>query len=127
VIAALSAWHTQHLPAARALESVTVLPAHVMLEAYSVLTRLPSGLSVPPVLAADTLARRFPEPPLGLDHDQRSRVTRTLASAGVVGGASYDGLVALESMAHARTLLTLDERAQSTYQRLHAQFSIIGA
>jgi len=31
-----------------------------------------------------------------------------LADAGVFGGASYDGLVALESSAHGRTLLTLD-------------------
>src|SRR5687767_1073614 len=41
VVAALSAWHEHHEPAAEALEDVSVLPAHVVLESYSVLTRLP--------------------------------------------------------------------------------------
>lgn len=43
------------------------------------------------------------------------------------GGASYDGLVALEAAAHAETLLTLDERAQVTYRRLGAQFTVIAS
>jgi hypothetical protein len=49
-----------------------------------------------------------------------------LAGAGVFGGAGYDGLVALEAAAHGRTLLTLDERAQSTYRRLGVPFRVIG-
>jgi hypothetical protein len=88
-------------------------------------TRLPSGLAVAPTLAASVLARRFDEPPLRLDDTERSRVLATLAGAGVFGGASYDGVVALEAKAHGRTLLTLDERAQSTYQRLGVAFSVI--
>jgi len=96
-----------------------------VIEAYAVLTRLPSGLAVAPALAAQTLARRFSGPCLRLDDAQRNRVVQTLAGAGVFGGASYDGLVALEAKAHARTLLTLDERAQSTYQRLGAEFTMI--
>ncbi len=127
VIAALSAWHEQHEPAARALVSVAALPAHVVVEVYSVLTRLPSGLAVPATTAARVLARRFGEPPLRLDDTERSRVLATLAGAGVFGGASYDGLVALEARAHGRTLLTLDERAQSIYQRLGAAFTPIAA
>ncbi len=47
-MAALSAWHESHDAAAEALEAVRVLPAHAMLETYSVLTRLPGGLAVPP-------------------------------------------------------------------------------
>jgi hypothetical protein len=91
-----------------------------------VLTRLPSGLAVAPSLAASVLARRFNQPPLRLDDDQRGEALQTLAAAGVFGGASYDGLVALEAKAHGRALLTLDERAQSTYQRLGVAFSVIG-
>ena len=37
---------------------------------------------------------------------------------GVLGGASYDGLVALEAAAHGRALFTLDQRARATYRRL---------
>ena len=108
-----------------ALERVNALPAHVVIEAYSVLTRLPSGLAVAPTLAAQVLTRRFAEPSLRLGDAERNRLLPTLAGAGVSGGASYDALVALEANAHAHTLLTLDSRAQSTYQRLGAEFTAI--
>jgi hypothetical protein len=98
-----------------------------VVEAYSVLTRLPSGLAVPAAVAADALARRFHQSPLRLDDTGRSDLLRRLASAGVFGGAAYDGLVALEAAAHGRTLLTLDERAQSAYQRLGVPFRFIVA
>ena len=89
------------------------------------LTRLPSGLAVAPTVAARVLARRFDDPPLRLGDDERNCLLQTLAGAGVYGGASYDGLVALEAKAHAYALLTLDDRAQSTYQRLGAEFTVI--
>lgn len=124
MIAALSSWHDQHEPAAGALADVTALPAHVAVEAYSVLTRLPSGLAVPAAAAAGVLSDRFGEP-LQLDAAERGRVLGTLAGAGVLGGATYDGLVGLEAKAHGRTLLTLDERAATTYQRLGVAFRMI--
>ncbi len=43
------------------------------------------------------------------------------------GGASYDGIVALEAQAGAETLLTLDRRAQETYRRLGVAFRILGS
>lgn len=125
VIAALSTWHEQHAAAARAVAPVTALPAHVAIEAYAVLTRLPSGLAVPADAAAAVLARRFTEPPLRLDGTQRGSVLETLAGAGIFGGASYDGLVALEAEASGRALLTLDQRAQTTYRRLGVAFTVI--
>jgi hypothetical protein len=92
-----------------------------------VLTRLPSGLAVNPALAAEVLTRRFSQPPLRLTEAERNHFLQTLAGAGVFGGASYDGLVALEAKAHACPLLTLDERAQSTYRRLGAEFTVVAA
>lgn len=89
------------------------------------LTRLPSGLAVPARAAADVLARRFPEAPLRLGATERESLLERLAAAGLFGGATYDALVALEAGAHGRTLLTLDERAQSTYRRLGAPFRVI--
>jgi toxin FitB len=47
------------------------------------------------------------------------------ARAGVAGGASYDGVVALEAAAHEQTLLTLDQRAQDAYRRLGTAFTVI--
>jgi len=123
----LSSWHEQHAAAAEALDGVRALPAHVLVEVYSVLTRLPSGLAVPARVAADVLARRFPEAPLRLGGTECTSLLERLAAAGVFGGAAYDGLVALEAGAHDRILLTLDERAQSTYRRLAAPFRVIVA
>jgi hypothetical protein len=100
VIAALSAWHQQHEPAARALVHVTALPAHVLVEAYAVLTRLPSGLAVPAPAAAGVITSRFAGAPLRLDERARMTVLERLADVGVLGGATYDGLVALEASAH---------------------------
>ncbi len=89
------------------------------------LTRLPSGLAVSAATAARVLAERFDSEPLRLSDPDRRAVLQTLASAGVVGGASYDGLVALEARSHGRTLLTLDQRAQDTYRRLSAPLQLI--
>jgi len=97
-----------------------------MAEAYSVLTRLPAGLAVAPADAAAVLERRFPGPPLRLGDADGATMLRRLSGAGVFGGASYDGLIALEAATHERSLLTLDTRAQSTYQRLGVAFSAIG-
>lgn len=121
----MSAWHEQHEASALALARVTALPAHVVVEAYSVLTRLPGGLAVPAREAATTLTRRFPDAPLRLDDPGRSNALRTLADAGILGGATYDGLVALEAQSHACRLLTLDQRAQDTYRRLGVAFEAI--
>jgi len=125
VIAAVSAWHERHDAAARALVGVTALPAHVVVEAYAVLTRLPSGLAVPAATAATVLAERFGDAPLRLTARDRRELLRTLAAAGVLGGSSYDGVVALEAHAHGEPLATLDRRAQDTYRRLGVAFEAL--
>lgn len=99
----------------------------MLLETYSVLTRLPGGLAVPAVVAADVLAERFPGKPLRMPAAARTKLPSALARAGVAGGASYDGVVALEAVAHGQTLLTLDRRAQDAYRRLGAAFTSIAA
>lgn len=93
------------------------LPAACALEAYSVLTRLPAPHRAPPDLVRDFLLENFEgrligAGPTGLD------VVATLADRGVTGGAAYDGAIALAVKAAGRTLLTLDRRAQATYERL---------
>lgn len=127
MVAALAAWHEQHVPAAEALEAVEALPAHAVLEAYSVLTRLPGGLAVPPALAASVLRQRFPVTLLRLSDGEYEDVLDRLAGAGVFGGAAYDGLVGLEAAAHGEVLLTLEERARTTYQRLGITYRALPA
>lgn len=122
VVPALAGWHENHEVAAGALDGVAALPAHVLIEAYAVLTRLPGGLAVAPEAAAAVLASRFGDEPLQLAGAERRTLLSTLAAAGVGGGASYDGLVALEAAAHEQVLLTRDARAQDTYRRLGVAF-----
>ena len=122
VVPALSGWHEHHEATADALAGVDALPAHVLTETYAVLTRLPGGLAVPPEAAAAVLASRFGEEPLQLVVAKRRRLLSTLATAGIGGGATYDGLVALEAAAHEQILLTRDARAQDIYRRLGVAF-----
>jgi PIN domain len=103
------------------------LPNHVAVEVYSVLTRMPGGLAVPAETAASIVTRRFNGAPLRLRAAESASLLETLAAASVFGGASYDGLVALEAKAHGCTMLTLDRRAQSTYRRLGVPFRMIAA
>lgn len=123
MVAGLVSWHEAHDRAVAALAGVQRLPAHVVMETFSVLTRLPAGLAVPPEAVAETLGARFPAPSLTLDATARRDLPATLASAGVSGGAGYDALVALEAGAH--TLLTLDERAHATYLKLGASVRLV--
>lgn len=64
------------------------------------------------------LAERFPDAPLALEPRSRLALLGRLAEAGISGGASYDALVGLEAQQHGRALLTLDERAVTTYDAL---------
>ena len=87
VVAALSRWHDEHEAAATALDGVSALPAHALTEAYSVLTRLPGGLSVDGDSAARGLAARCPDAPLELAAAARRTLLATLARAGVSAAA----------------------------------------
>lgn len=104
---------------------MTALPAHVMLEAYSVLTRLPAGLAARGTTASDLLARNFPDAPLQMPAGDRRKLIGVLADAGVSGGATYDGVIGLEAAAHNELVLTLDRRAQETYRRLGVPFRVL--
>jgi predicted nucleic acid-binding protein len=125
VVAALSTWHTRHDAAAEALEGIIALPAHVLTEAYAVLTRLPAGLAVEPDTAAAVLSSRFDAKPLQLTAADRRTMLATLSAVGIGAGATYDGLVALEARAHGHVLLTRDARAQDTYRRLGVAFQVV--
>ena len=124
-MAALSVWHDDHAVATSVIRGVSALPAHVVLEAYSVLTRLPAGLAVSGVTASDVLTRSFPDHPLQLSARDRRTIIGVLAEAGVTGAATYDAVIGLEAAAHDQPLLTLDRRAQETYRRLGVPFRAI--
>ena len=70
------------------------VPAHVLIEAYSVLTRLPPPHRAPADLVATFLAERFPEAPLVLPPLAYTDLVAAAAVEGVAGGAIYDALIA---------------------------------
>lgn len=116
VVPAVLDWHEAHDVATAAIVEVVRLPAHVLVEAYSVLTRLPHGLGLAPPDASALLLDAFPGPALVLDAAANRALLETLAETGVRGGAVYDAVVG-STAAHASVeLLTLDARAMATYR-----------
>lgn len=97
-----------------------VLAGHAVVETYSVLTRLPADMRVAPDDAIDMLSAHFVGR-LMVPESHAPRVPETLAAAGICGGATYDGLVALAAIHHDHPLATRDARARSTYQALGVQ------
>jgi predicted nucleic acid-binding protein len=124
-IPALADWHEAH-ERSRPLAVGAVIPAHALVECYSVLTRLPDPDRLGVGVIREVLAARFPpgrvlaSPPAL----QRSLVGR-LADAGVAGGASYDGLVGLTAAHHGLVLLTRDRRAARTYDALGVEYRLV--
>jgi hypothetical protein len=101
-------------------------PAHVHIETYSVLTRLPTPHRLDGEVARQLLSVRFEATDLLAASAplQRSLVEQ-LAAHGIEGGAVYDGLVALTAQQHGETLLTRDRRAVRIYEVLGVDFELV--
>ena len=119
MIAAVCGWHERHGAAAAAIEERLdrgdrlVVAAHALVEAYAVLTRLPSPRRLAPVDAWALIKANFvAEATLAtLPGSAHVALLDTLAAAGLGGGRSYDALIAA-SAGHAKVdeLLTFNPR-----------------
>ena len=125
VIAACASWHESHNVAQEAIDQDPRLVAHVALEAYSVLTRLPAPQRIPPEVVVAFLRAMFPDEPLVLSASALGRLPGELEERGISGGAVYDGLVAMSARAHGLELLSLDRRAAQTYEVCGVRFSLL--
>jgi predicted nucleic acid-binding protein len=125
VIAALSPWHERHGDAAQACHGDAAIPAHALLEAYSTLTRMPEPLRISGAVAAEALSRAWGGRTLAVPEDLSADLPVRLSRASIVGGASYDGLVALTAQAHARLIVSLDRRAERTYRLLGVDYRML--
>jgi len=126
IVPALSQWHEDHERARHVVGRPTQLVGHCLIETYSVLTRLPEPYRTPPDVAAVAIGQLCADcdvlaPPDG------ATVVQRLREAGVAGGATYDGLIAINALDHGATILTLDARAVPTYRAIGAPFRLIGA
>ena len=125
VIAGFAAWHEGHEAALTALDRRPRAPAHVLLESYSVLTRLPPPHRTPPAVAVTFLKGRFLDPPLGLQPDDHARLVELVARYGLAGGSVYDALIAWTVKLADATLLTRDSRAIRVYQAVDVPFELL--
>lgn len=124
-IPAFASWHPAH---ARALEIVNAgmhLPAHAALETYSVLTRLPAMHRASPSRVLEFLEESFEGEWLTMSGPSVRQAVAELASRGVQGGSTYDGLIGLTARSAGAKLLTRDLRAKLTYELLGVDVAYI--
>lgn len=119
VIAFCLAWHADH---ARIMDAIRrrlaakqrlVLPVHVLLESFSVLTRMPAPQCLSPAQAEAALSANFASSAevAALDGRAAWLAIRELASGGLGGGLLYDAIIAHTArQAGAAALLTLNVR-----------------
>lgn len=126
VVAAFASWHEAHAVASAALKRRPRVPAHVLVETFSVLTRLPPPHRAPADLVSQFLDTRFTEAPLVLSPRGYQALIRSAAVDGVAGGGIYDALIAATVRHAGATLLTRDERASAVYERMGIAFEFVG-
>ena len=113
MVAAFASWHEGHAAATEALDRKPHLPSQVLIESYSVLTRLPPPHRAPADLVATFLEVRFPRPPLVLDAHAYQELLREAVQKRLVGGSVYDAVIAYTAKNAGALLLTRDRRAMS--------------
>jgi predicted nucleic acid-binding protein len=124
LVPALVSWHPAHQHVRDLLMDVTVIPAHVLLECYSVLTRLPAPHRMSAGDAAAAVGA-LPWRALVLPGRAHRRLVSTLGSGGATGGAVYDALVAATASHHGVVLLTRDRRARATYDLVGVEYVLV--
>lgn len=120
VVAGLAAWHPDHDVARAFLATRPTAIAHVLVESYSVLTRLPGPRRIGAAVAWSAISHAFPKSPAALAPARVRELLGSLASAGIVGGPVYDALVAATAKQHGLQLVSLDQRALATYRAVGA-------
>lgn len=125
VIAAFASWNEHHEAAVEALGDVRELIAHVELEAYSVLTRLPEPFRADARLVAEYLCEDFSGRRLVLSDDEAATLVGRLAGLSITGGAVYDAMVGLTAAHHGQSLLSCDRRAARTYEKLEVDVTFV--
>jgi predicted nucleic acid-binding protein len=125
VVAGFASWHEGHGPAAAILAKGPRVPAHVLVETYSVLTRLPPPHRAAPDIVMAFLAQRFRQTPLTLEPRAWLRLLDKAVELGVTGGAVYDALIAATVRQAGATLFTRDRRATAVYEKMGVAYELV--
>jgi len=124
-IAAFGEWHELNDAASRIVDEGAVIPAHALLETYSVLTGFPPPHRASAEIVDAWLQDRCPRvlpPPSAEEHRD---LVRLLARSGRIGGAAYDALVALTAKGAGATLATADRRAIPVYELVGVELRLL--
>ena len=124
LVPALLAWHPDHDSCRAALRTVHQVPVHVLVECYSVITRLPAPHRVSPGDAGAVL-EALPLIPVLLPAARHASLVPECARLGIRGGAVYDALVARTAAHHHLELVTRDRRARATYDQLGVRYVLV--
>jgi predicted nucleic acid-binding protein len=127
VVAAFASWHEAHPVARAAVARVDRLPAHVLLETFSVLTRLPPPHRVAPEVVHALLTRQFRQAPLVLPARAHRDLLDESLRLQIRGGAIYDALIAATARGAGATLLTRDQRARRIYEVMGVDHEVVEA
>jgi predicted nucleic acid-binding protein len=115
-VAAFGEWHDLNAAACSVLDGGAAIPAHALIETYSVLTGFPPPHRAPPGLVDEWLDSRFPSVLASPSPSEQRELVRVMARSGRAGGAIYDALVGMTSKIHGAVLVTADRRAAQTYE-----------
>lgn len=125
VVAVFAPWHEHHDAARKSIGRRPYLPEHCGLEAYATLTRLPDPFRAPPDTVAAYLERRFGDRRLQAPASAVRSLPSLLAEFGILGGATYDALIAITAKATHASLKTLDRRAETVYRAFGIDYELV--
>jgi len=109
LIAAVLAWHEHHPASYQEVERLAasdtagIIPAHALLESYSVITRLPAPHRLCPKDARDLLDGSFRAWVTAPAPEQIWSLIEQIAEAEMMGGAVYDALIVQSALAAGAT------------------------
>lgn len=126
VVAGHGPWHEAFDIADPVLRRRPRLASQVVLETFSVLTRMPPPFRATPRSAAAYVESLLAEPPLGLPAGEYAKIVAEAAAHGLAGKLIYDAAVGLAARRAGAKLVTRDRRALPVYEMVGAPFDLIG-
>ncbi|HWD51127.1 MAG TPA: PIN domain-containing protein [Acidimicrobiales bacterium] len=123
VVPALIQGHEHHNVARAVMATFPRIPAHVAIESYAVLTRMPASYRLSASDAGTLIADICRDPVLTLPAEAYRDLLAEMSVAGITGGATYDAVIAGTVRSAGGRLLTLDRRAEPVYRQLGLEFA----
>jgi predicted nucleic acid-binding protein len=77
------------------------------------------------IQAGTFLSQAFPKSPLAIGPDDNREFLDILMHERIIGGSTYDALIAFTSVKHSAQLVTRDRRAAATYAAMGASITFI--